>query len=221
MCPGDGRTRMYAEEEEIAMTETLSRSGRSAKVVAAAIVVGLIGSGTLVWQASSAAFTATTDNPGNNWTSGSVALTDNKSGVALFNETNIVPGPSVSKCIEVTYNGTVNADVKLYASATTNALGQYLDFDVELGDGTSCASPGTYTRVYGDADSVLAGDNSDTLKGLVDNHTNWLTGIGGWSPTGAGQTRPFRFTYTLADSSVAAQNQSSTGVRFIWEAQNH
>jgi hypothetical protein len=58
------------------MTET-PRTGRSAKMIAAAVVVGLMGSGALVWQASSAAFTASTENDSNTWSSGKVVLTDN------------------------------------------------------------------------------------------------------------------------------------------------
>jgi hypothetical protein len=45
-------------------------------LLALAALVGLFGSGLLVWRTSRAAFTATTSNAGNSWTAGSVTLTD-------------------------------------------------------------------------------------------------------------------------------------------------
>ena len=124
------------------MTE-ITRTGRSAKMIAAAVAVGLMGSGALVWQASSAAFTASTDNDSNSWSSGKVVLTDNDSTVALFNASGLVPLNTGTNCIEVTYDGNVASTVKLYAQNPTGSLGTYIDFDIELGSGTSCASPGS------------------------------------------------------------------------------
>lgn len=201
------------------MTET-PRSGRSGRMIAAAVLVGLIGSGGLVWQASSAAFTATTDNSGNSWTSGSVVLSDNDSGSALFAETNLVGGSTEAQCIEVEYDGNVASSVKLYATTPTGALAPYLDFDVELGSGVSCSVPGTWTKIFGDANTVPDVDPSeDTLDNFTISHTSWATGVGTWTPSAANTVRPYRFTYTLGND-AGAQGKSATGVNFIWEAQS-
>ena len=200
------------------MQDANRRSGRSAKVVAAAVVVGLIGSGALVWQASSAAFTASTDNAGNSWTSGSVTLTDNDFAGANFNETNLKPGSTATKCILVTYNGSVASSVKLYSNVPTGTLGQYLDFDVALGTGSTCASPGTVTQFFGDADAT-PDDDGDTLDNFAALHTNFGDGAGTWTPSTAATARPYFFTYTLGDDDDA-QSLSATGVRFTWEAQS-
>lgn len=200
------------------MKDTTTRSGRSAKVVAAAVVAGLIGSGALVWQASSAAFTANTLNDGNSWSSGRVVLSDNDFAGANFNETNLRPGSTATKCIEVTYDGTVASSVKLFSNVPTGTLGQYLDFDVETGSGTSCASFGTKTQVFGDVDTT-PDNTADTLDNFAALHTNWGNGVGTWTPSTAGSVKPYFFTYTLG-SDDAAQNLSATNVRFTWEAQN-
>jgi hypothetical protein len=198
------------------MTET-PRTGRSAKMIAVAVVVGLMGSGALVWQASSAAFTASTENAGNTWNSGSVLLSDSDSGSAMFTASGLLPLATGTNCIEVEYDGTVASTVKLYANLPTGALGQYLDFDVELGSGSTCATPGTYTQIFGDAPTTL--DGSDTLTDFTTAHSNFGNGIAGWAPSAANTTRPYRFTWTLGNDNNA-QNKSA-GVRFVWEAQNN
>ena len=61
---------------------------------AAAPVAGLLAVGLLVWQGSTAAFSATTDNGSENWATGSLTLTNDggtgtyaASTTAVFNET--------------------------------------------------------------------------------------------------------------------------------------
>src|SRR3712207_1276823 len=86
---------------------------RGALTVAAP--VALIASAALVWQASNAAFTATTDNTGNNFSSGSVALGDDDSATALLTPSNLKPGSTNAECIKVSYTGTLaSSGVKLF-----------------------------------------------------------------------------------------------------------
>ncbi len=51
---------------------------------AAATPVAIVAAAALVWQSSYAAFTGTTRNSGNDWATGSVALTDDGEGVVEF-----------------------------------------------------------------------------------------------------------------------------------------
>ncbi len=206
------------------MTET-PRTGRSAKMIAAAVVVGLMGSGALVWQASSAAFTASTQNQNNSWASGQVALTDNVPGGAWFNETSLVPDQTGKKCVEVTYNGNVKAGVKLFGSVGATAvqtMSPYLELHIERGT-TTCAdinNIGTVTNIFGDGDGVLSGD---ALADFLTNHTNYSTAAAGtpaWEPTAAATTVPYRFTWRLKGAANAAMNTSATEINFIWEAQS-
>ena len=84
---------------------------------AAAPVAGLLAVGLLVWQGSSAAFSATTVNTADTWSSGQLALTNNggtttyaASTAAIFGgatETNLKPGSTGTKCLTVESTGSV------------------------------------------------------------------------------------------------------------------
>ena len=80
--------------------------------VALLAIVGVIGSSAMVWQASNAAFTATTNDGVNSFAAGTVALSDNDLGTALFSATNLKPGSTGQACIRVTYSGTLAAGVR-------------------------------------------------------------------------------------------------------------
>ncbi len=60
-----------------------------------ALVVGVLGS--LVTIGVYGVFTATTQNAGNEISSGTVAIADNDSGAALYNATGFRPGESISR----------------------------------------------------------------------------------------------------------------------------
>ncbi len=85
-----------------------SRRGRRS-VLAGVVPVGLVLSVALTWSSTHAAFSANTQNPGNSWQTGSVVLTDNDSGTALFqsaSESGLTPGAARSRCIRLDSPGT-------------------------------------------------------------------------------------------------------------------
>jgi hypothetical protein len=175
----------------------------------AAAPVALVVASLLVWNASSSAFQATTTNGTNSWAAGTVAISDDDSGSAMFNATGLKPGDTGAKCILVTYGGSLAATVKLY-SAVTGTLGQYLDLTVEQGTGGTSSGCGSFA-----AESTLY---SGTLSGFGTAATNFANGVGSWTPGGAGATKAYRFTYTLQNNN-AAQGLSASAT-FTWEAQN-
>ncbi|MSX93405.1 MAG: hypothetical protein F2749_08280, partial [Actinobacteria bacterium] len=63
--------------------------------------LSLLAAGGFVWQASYAAFSATTSNATNQWKAGTVVLADDDAGVARFTALNIVPAQTDTKCIKV------------------------------------------------------------------------------------------------------------------------
>ncbi|MDP9398640.1 MAG: hypothetical protein M3P96_12860 [Actinomycetota bacterium] len=83
--------------------------------------------------------TATTANGPNTWSAGTVAISDDDTGSAMFTATALRPNDTGNKCILVTYNGSLAASVKLYAAAT-GTLGTYLDLTVQKGTGGSFAN---------------------------------------------------------------------------------
>ena len=163
----------------------------------------------LVWNASSSAFQASTTNGTNSWAAGTVAISDDDNGSAMFNATNLKPGDTGSKCILVTYGGTLGSAVKLYGAVSGN-LAQYLNLTVEQGTGGTSSGCGSFA-----AESTLY---SGTLSGFATAAGTYADGVGSWTPGTVGATKAYRFTYSLRNDN-AAQGQSASAT-FTWEAQN-
>lgn len=185
-----------------------------------AVPLGLIGSGAMVWQASYAAFTAQTVNPANSWSSGSVALSDDDSGAAMFTEGSVRPGSSGQRCITVTYNGSLTSNVRLFVATgglTGSApLATALTLRVEEGTGSSFGANPACTGFTPTGGPLYDG----TLNGFATTRTQHSNGVGTWAPTGATQTRVFRFSWTLPTSADNSVQNLSTAATFTWEAQN-
>ena len=109
------------------------------KVLLTVLCVGALGS--LAAMSVFGAFSATTTNAGNEITAGTVTIGDNDAGEALYTLTGAKPGDSVSKCIKVTYTGSLDADVHLYTTSTIGPLGQYVDLTITPGSQSSSTFP--------------------------------------------------------------------------------
>lgn len=186
---------------------------RLAVVIAAALLVSHV-----VVRETRAAFSGTTANSSNSFASGTVSLSDDDSGSAMFSVSGMTPGDTVYGCITVTYTGSVDAAVKLYGSASTTTLAPYLDLTIKEGSmsgGSNCQT------------NFVAGDtiySPGTVSSFLSSHTGWADGLpadsGGWTPAGGSNAaKTFQFTVTLQDDNNA-QNKSVTGLAFTWEAQN-
>src|SRR5687768_9296799 len=79
------------------------------------------------------AFSFTTPNRRTGGTAGTVALTDNDSGTAMFSMSNAKPGATDSGCITVTSTGTLPSLVKLYGTTTGTGLDAFLTLVVTRG----------------------------------------------------------------------------------------
>lgn len=185
---------------------------------AGALLAGLAASAIVVWQASYSAFSATTSNPTNNWSAGTVALSDDDSNVAMFTASNLKPGATGTKCIAVTSTGSLASTVKLYgtAPATTNGLSSSLIMSIVQGTGGGSGSCTGFTPLASGS-SVYAG----TLAAFGTSATSFANGLGTWAPTGtASETRTFQFTYTLDPNSPNTAQGGTAAIGFTWEAQN-
>ena len=173
----------------------------------------------MVLQVSSAAFSDTTENPGNSWAAGTVALSDSRTGSAMFAATNMVPGDSESQCIDVTYDGSVtpseaialHAEVTESTDAVGNGLGDDLDVTVEMGPAdTDCT-----TSAAGAGTSIYTG----TLAGF---HAAADPLATGWTPDAADGaadiSRPFWFTITLGDDTPNDAQGDGATAAFTWSA---
>jgi len=199
------------------MSESRSRLAAVAKW--SAVPVGLIVSAALVWQASYAAFSATTSTPTNNWSTGTVALSDDDSNSAMFTASALAPGSTASKCIVVTSSGTLASTVQLYGTGktATNSLDTYLDLVVVQGTGGSFAGGCTGFTPDAGAANTFTG----TLAAFATAYTNFSTGFGTFAPTGAStQTKVYKITYTLNASTPSSAQGSTAAIGLTWESQN-
>ncbi|MET0998254.1 MAG: TasA family protein [Marmoricola sp.] len=184
-------------------------------IAAAAVPAALLASGGLVWSASYSAFSATTSNPTNNWSAGTVALTDNDSETALFTATNLKPGATAAKCITVTSTGSLASTVKLYSTdyATTNNLAGNINLKVEEGSGSTNADCTGFTAAGA---AIFDG----TLTSFSSTRTSFANGAGTWAPAAGTQTKSYRVTYLLSANTPDSAQGGTAKVGLTWEAQN-
>src|SRR4051794_32397187 len=144
---------------------------KARKALLTVLVVGL--AGILVGFGTFSAFSSTTANTGNNFSAGTVQIADNDGGASvMYNVSNKKPGDSAQSCITVTYTGSLDADVKLYASAVA-AVGQYIDLTITPGTGT-VGFGSTCTNFVPDAGGAIY---TGTLKGFADAKTDFASGL--------------------------------------------
>lgn len=182
-----------------------------------AIVLGIVLSGAVVLTASRAAFSDTTSNSNNSFTTGTVDLIDDDSGSVAFTVTNMVPGQTVIRCILVTYQGTIvnTGPVRLYSGGFTDSgtLGSHLNLTVEEGTGGNFSSCTGFT-----ASGTI---ESATLSQFNIDHTNYTNGAGTWDPSATPESRTYRITVQVSPSAPSAQQgKSVTNLVFTWETQS-
>jgi hypothetical protein len=139
----------------------------------------------------------------------------------MFNVTNAKPGDTWTRCIKVTYGGTLPADVHLYLKNTTGALGAYLT--MTMNQGTQAAS--TFPDCTGfTPDSggglVYAGPATSTVDGTYEGGLALVPlGQTAWAQ---GTTQVYKFAMTLDPATPEGMEGSTTGaMTVVWEARNH
>lgn len=163
----------------------------------------------LVVTRSQAAFTSTTSAPTSGFNAGTVGLTDDDAGNALFTASGMYPNNPLVRCIRVTYDGSLTpAPVRLYGTSA-GSLAPYLDVKVDVGTG------GAFSDCAGFSSSATLFDG--TLSGFSATHGDWATGRAAFTAASTPTTRTFRFTVTVQDTD-AAQGLSATAA-FTWETQ--
>ena len=212
----------------------VTRAGRRIAVLVAAVPVGLLVCGSLVWQSSSAAFSATTSTPTNSYEAGVVQLGNDRGATALFTTTSeglLVPGSTGHKCITVSYTGNVDtaaAGVRLYGTLTADSsaeLAAALQVTVQVS--TTALSPAP------DADCLPAFQASPVTYATTAFSafpTNYGTGIGDangdalgdWRPSATtDRSRTYRISYSLPAGSYPSTLQGKkVGMTFTWEVQS-
>ena len=198
----------------------LRSANTATKVVATAVVVGLIGvvAGVGTWSA----FSATTSNDSNTFSAGTVTIGDNDSNSAMLSLSAASPGDSDTACIEVGFSGTLASTVRLYGTTTGTGLDQYLDLTVTRG--TLPANPAFDTCTGFTADSTdYSGDGAGviykgTLQGYADSYTAGRVDPVASSPESwtNGEKHAYRFVVTVQNDDNAQGKTASQ--QFTWDA---
>lgn len=141
-------------------------------------------------------------------------LTDSDEGTALFaGGTPLAPGATLDRCIEVTYTGGGDdvGPVLLYAASASGDLAPYLELTVDVGR----AEGGTFGGCAGFSRSGTVYDGN--LAAFAAAHFSYATGRTTWAPSGAADTRTFRFRIAVQDVPAAAGASASFG--FTWRTE--
>ena len=205
------------------MTKTNHIEGRKLKIFITVAVLALM-AGVAVFT-TSAAFTATSSNPGNLIEAGTVSIGDSDAGTGkLYNALAQKPGAGngpTAACIRVTYSGSLASSVKLYRSAVTN--GSQFHLTIERG-GNSLTAPGSDMNCNGFSAASTAFDNTLDQLGTSYASGTSVDGKAGGAAWTSGQSVDYRFTvYPVDDSTPNAHTTAvDTGAHsFTWEAQNN
>jgi hypothetical protein len=190
------------------------------KVLLTVLCVGALGS--LAAMGVFGAFSATTTNAGNQITAGTVVLSDNDAGAAMYSVANAKPGESVTKCIKVTYTGSLDADVHIYTASAIGSLGQYVDLTITPGTQVSPTFP-SCTGFVADAGGALY---TGTLQAFGTAKSTYANGVVDYPGTAAtkwvgNDSVVYQVTATLQSSAPDAAQGLTTGAHtFTWEARN-
>jgi hypothetical protein len=196
---------------------------KRSKLLVSMLVVGVLGG--IAGLGIFGAFSATTTNAGNEVRSGNVLLSDNDAGSALYFLPNAKPGDTVTRCIKVTYTGSLNANVRLYTPDNSlGPLAQYVDLIITQGTQSSSTFPNCSGFTPSAGGGVLY---TGTLANFSTTRTNYATGIDtnpvspaiGWNTN---DTLVYQYQVTLNASAPATVEAQTTGTHaFTWEAVNN
>lgn len=193
---------------------------RSFAMLGAAPLAVLVAGG-MVWQGSQAAFTASTRNAGNSWSTGNVVLNDDDLGAAAFTVENMVPGQIGVRCIVVTSQSNVPGQVRPYTQnlLTSRGLEDRIFVDLEQGTGGS----------FKDCTGFVPTDNlvpEYPLSTLAAQNNSFENGGSRWNTAGTpGEKQSYRVTYRfdtegLSQDAVNALQGARVGIDLVWELQS-
>jgi hypothetical protein len=193
-----------------------AKQSRTGKLFGSLVVVALLG--VVGFVGTRAAISDTTDNPGNQFNAGAIDLVDNDGGSYMYQVNNVQPGQSESRCIRVSYTGTIDSTVKLFMDTPIDTLGPYVDMTVDAGTQATSSFP--------DCSGFTAVQNvyTGTLADFQTQHPNAANGAA-YSPHGAspwtdGDSVVYRVTLTLQNT-VRQPGEDFSGTHtYTWQAES-
>jgi hypothetical protein len=171
-----------------------------------------------------AAFQAVLTNSGDSYAAGSVALSDNDDGTAMFTTlTSAAPTDSETSCIKVRFDGTLDSTVRLYGTIS-GALTPDLTITVTRGTDPTPAFDNCATFVP-DANNYTGNGLGVVYTGALSGFpTTYAAGIvdpaltGGTETWSSAEEHIYKFAVTLGSNPAGQGETASAG--FTWEARN-
>jgi hypothetical protein len=193
------------------------RTLRAITPLAALLVAAL-----LIWQGSNAAFSATTDNTGDSWATGSLALTNNGGATvysgttaALFTQTNLKPGDTGIKCITVQSTGSLPGTLKMYrgtiSGTNSAALAAVLDITV---DSVAVSSS---TNVQANCTGYTGGTSGALYNGTLNAMPTTYAAASGGAVAAGTQRVAYRISWTVNSAADNTVQSSSAQANLTWE----
>jgi len=163
-----------------------------------------------VTAASGADFTATSANPANTFSAGTLTIDNSKEGSAILTAANLRPGdPATVGTVDIENSGSLSGAFSLSRqppadSDSANPLSGKLNITV-----VDCGTFAAGTPVCGDGDDVtrVSGTTIGALSGP--------TALGTYA---AGEKHRYRFSVALDSSAGNAYQGDTSTVRFDWNA---
>ena len=196
---------------------------RTTTVLAAvATPVALVAAGAMVYSASYSAFTGQTRNSGNQWSTGSISLTDDDNGSSRFQVANMLPGATDTKCIKVTANASVPSTVKGYAVnpvTSPQKLENRIKVTIESGSG------GSFADCTGFVPEGAAHVTDAPLSAIAQVST-FEAGFGGWTVDPGVRERTYRMSYKfdttgMTQAEIDQLQGATTGIDMQWEMRSN
>lgn len=161
------------------------------------------------------AFSSTQATGTSTFSAGTVALSTDGTGSALFEMPDMQPGASASRCVEVKYDGSLPASVQMYGTQSGD-LAEFLRTSIVRGSFSgeppadhSCegfrADPEPEGALWSGALSELPSAASPLLEGAT------------WSE---GSVHVYKITVTLPADAPSGAEGTSAEASFTWQAQN-
>lgn len=176
----------------------------------------LIGIGAGMGSGTVAAFSASSDNPSNRIKAGTVVLSTDAGSSAVFTVGSAQPDTTITRCVTVSYDGTLPARVRLYGSSS-GALAQYLTLEVVRGTKQPGAN-GDCTGFSADTADHAGLGAGVIWRGPLDTFPGSSTPLLDPQSWTVGDKHAYQFRLTMS-SAEAAQGLSAT-MSFTWEAEN-
>jgi hypothetical protein len=190
------------------------------RLLLTALVVA--GFGAVTITGTYAAFSRTTANPSNQFTAGSLAVTDGHVAATPISITGLRPGSTASNCIEVTNGGNVDATLRQYASSS-GSLASYIQVKVTRGTGLSGAWPAC-TGFSADGTNYIGQGNGVLYNGALSSfpasYAAATTDPTNGSPETwtSSESHAYRYDITLTNT-TAAQGLSGS-LTITWQARS-